>query len=165
MKTLATGLVRGKHCLQLTVRSAFRWQRWVLLDEEGPPAVPWFESDDGEVNEEQFITGLALDFTNTERLTLIAGEEKFPPSPVVWALTSHGSLLGWTVIHKKAPTSAPGAYAFMRTAEEVPRAAGHAVPVVTTAAAPAGPPSFMIGAAAKAPNAAASASTSAAPTG
>ena len=37
------------------------------------------------------------------RLTLIAGEEKFPPSPVVWALTSHGSLLAWTALHKKAP--------------------------------------------------------------
>ena len=67
----------------------------MLPDEEGPPAVPPFESPDGEIFEDQYIMGLALDLTNTERVTLIAGEERFPPSPVVWGLTSHGSLLAW----------------------------------------------------------------------
>ena len=99
--------------------TAQRWQRWVLPDEEGPPAIPPFESADGDVFEDQFIVGLALDRTNTERLTLIAGEEKFPPSPVVWGLTSHGSLLAWTALHKKAPAT-NGAYTFMQAPSPLP---------------------------------------------
>ena len=47
------------------------------------------------------------------------GEEQFAPSPVVWALTSHGTLVAWTVIHKKAKSDG-GKYAFMRTAEAPP---------------------------------------------
>ena len=85
----------------------------------GPPAIPPFESADGDVFEDQFIVGLALDRTNTERLTLIAGEEKFPPSPVVWGLTSHGSLLAWTALHKKAPAT-NGAYTFMQAPSPLP---------------------------------------------
>jgi hypothetical protein len=50
---------------------AQRWQRWELPDEEGPPGVPTFEV--GDVFEDQFIMGLALDLSNEERLVLIAG--------------------------------------------------------------------------------------------
>ena len=46
--------------------------------------------------------GLALDLTNKEQLCVITGEELQPPSPVVWALTSHGGLIAWTLVHKKA---------------------------------------------------------------
>ena len=49
-------------------------------DEEGPPAGPPLESSDGEIFEDQFVTGLALDVTNTERLTLTVGEELSSPS-------------------------------------------------------------------------------------
>ena len=45
---------------------------------------------------------MGLDITNDERLTSIAGEEMFPPSPVIWAVTSHGTLVAWTALHKKA---------------------------------------------------------------
>ena len=115
---------------------AQRWQRWVLPDEEGPPAVPPFESADGEIFEDQYIVGLALDVTNTERIALIAGEEKFPPSPVVWALTSHGSLLAWTALHKKAPPGQNGSYPFMKTAKPLP---GGAPPAAAPPAAGGGP--------------------------
>lgn len=97
--------------------AAQRWQKWTLPDEEGPPSIPTFESGDG--FEEQFVAGMALDLTNTERLVAVAGEECFAPSPVVWALTSHGSLIAWTALHKKAPTAASGEYAFMREPEEL----------------------------------------------
>ena len=85
--------------------------------------------------------GLALDLTNTERLELISGEERFPPSPIVWGLTSHGSLLAWTAIHKKAP-AANGAYAFMRQPQPLPLppAASTAVPPAAPAALPAAAP-------------------------
>ena len=94
---------------------AQRWQKWTLPDEEGPPSVPIFEC--GDTFEDQFVAGIALDLTNRERLVAVAGEEPFAPSPVVWALTSHGSLIAWTALHKKAPTIASGKYAFMREPE------------------------------------------------
>ena len=112
-----------------------RWQRWILPDEEGPPAVPPFESADGDIFEDQFVMGLGLDLVNTERLVLIAGEEKFPPSPVVWAVTSHGSLLAWTALHKKAPAK-EGKYAFMRTAEARPSTRGLPAAAPPTEATP-----------------------------
>ena len=90
------------------------WQRWNLPDEEGPPSIPTFERDD--LFEDQYVMGLALDLVNQEQLTLVAGEEQFPPSPVLWCLTSHNSIVAWTAIHKKAKSEA-GKYPFMRTAE------------------------------------------------
>ena len=54
-------------------REPQRWQRWTLPDEEGPPAVPPFEDSDQGIFEDQYIMGLAVDLTNTGRLTLIAG--------------------------------------------------------------------------------------------
>ncbi|KAL1500057.1 hypothetical protein AB1Y20_012734 [Prymnesium parvum] len=92
-----------------------RWQRWILPDEEGPPTVPTF----GEEFEEQFMMGFALDLTDPQQLVLIAGEERFPPSPVLWGYTSHGSLVAWTLIHKKAPAKG-GEYSFMRVASPMP---------------------------------------------
>ena len=93
------------------------WQRWNLPDEEGPPSIPTFERDD--LFEDQYVMGLALDLVNQEQLTLVAGEEQFPPSPVLWCLTSHNSIVAWTTLHKKAKSEA-GKYAFMRTTEPLP---------------------------------------------
>ena len=90
------------------------WQRWALPDEEGPPSVPMVDGGDDGIDSEQFVIGLAMDFYNEERLVLVAGEEAFPPSPVVWAFTSHGGLIGWTILHKKAKADGPNTtYEFM----------------------------------------------------
>ena len=92
-----------------------QWQRWNLPDEEGPPSIPTFER--GDLFEDQYVMGMALDLVNKEQLTLVAGEEQFPPSPVLWCLTSHNSIVAWTAIHKKAKSDA-GKYGFMRTTTE-----------------------------------------------
>ena len=55
-----------------------------------------------------------------------AGEEQFPPSPIVWALTSHGTVLAWTVFHKKARPGPDGSYSFMCAAEPAPQVAAPA---------------------------------------
>ena len=107
------------------------WQRWNLPDEEGPPSIPTFERDD--LFEDQYVMGLALDLVNQEQLTLVAGEEQFPPSPVLWCLTSHNSIVAWTAIHKKAKSDA-GKYTFMRTNEPLP--------ALTAVPSPAAAPAF-----------------------
>ena len=106
------------------------WQRWNLPDEEGPPSIPTFERDD--LFEDQYVMGLALDLVNQEQLTLVAGEEQFPPSPVLWCLTSHNSIVAWTAIHKKAKSDA-GKYAFMRTNEPLPALTAAPSPAAATA--------------------------------
>jgi hypothetical protein len=104
------------------MRKDFNWQRWTLRDEDTPPSVPTFDDEANGVGvEDQYVMGLALDLTGTEQVGLIAGEERFPPAPVVWALTSHGSLIAWTVLHKSAkPPGGATSYPFMRQAEALP---------------------------------------------
>ena len=113
-----------------------QWQRWNLPDEEGPPSIPTFERDDQ--FEDQYVMGLAFDLVNQEQLILVAGEEKFPPSPVLWCLTSHNSIVAWTAIHKKAKSDG-GKYPFMRTAEPVPAPAAVSAPAGLPAPAQAVP--------------------------
>ena len=136
-----------------------RWQKWTLPDEEGPPSIPMFEH--GDECGDQFVMGLALDLVNQEQLALIAGEETFPPSPVLWCLTSHGSVVAWTVMHKKAPPTDQRKYGFMRVPEPLPAGAPPSAPPVAaaptpsaiapaaiappTAAAPALPPAAVAG--------------------
>ena len=128
-----------------------RWQKWTLPDEEGPPSIPMFEH--GDESGEQFVMGLALDLVNQEQLALIVGEEVFPPSPVLWCLTSHGSVVAWTVMHKKAKPTDQGKYGFMLAPE--PQQAG--APLSAPPAAAAQTPSAIVPAAAAPPTAAATA--------
>ena len=109
-------------CVGMRNPKDFNWQRWTLRDEDGAPSVPTFEDEANGVGlEDQYVMGLALDLTGTEQVGLIAGEEKFPPAPVVWALTSHGSLIAWTVLNKLAkPPDGTTSYPFMRQAEALP---------------------------------------------
>ena len=109
-----------------------RWQRWNLPDEEGPPSIPMFEH--GDEAGDQYVMGLALDLVNQEQLALIAGEEVFPPSPVVWCLTSHGSVVAWTVFHKKAKPDGQGTYGFMLAPQPLQAAPASAPPAAVAPA-------------------------------
>ena len=111
-----------------------RWQKWDLPDQEGPPSIPMFEH--GDESGDQFVMGLALDLVNQEQLALIAGEETFPPSPVLWCLTSHGSVVAWTVMHKKAKPTDQGKYGFMRVPEPLQAGAPPSAPPAAAAPTP-----------------------------
>ena len=103
-----------------------RWQKWDLPDEAGGnPVVPQWER--GDDSEDQYVAGVALDLTNADRVSVVSGEEKFPPSPVVWALTTHGSLLAWTLLHKLVPAT-DGKYPFMKVLADAPPELAAALP-------------------------------------